>query len=95
MTVAAQTGEPTSTLELYRAALRMHRTEPGLGDGEMTWLESAPGVLAFRRSDRFACVANLSPAPVALPAHEEVLLTSAPLEDGRLPSDATAWIRLV
>ena len=45
--------------------------------------------------DRFACVANLSPAPVALPAHEEVLLTSAPLEDGRLPGDATAWIRLV
>ncbi len=41
MSVAAQTGDPTSTLELYRAALRMHRAEPGLGDGEMTWLDVA------------------------------------------------------
>jgi alpha-glucosidase len=93
--VAAQTGDPSSTLELYRAALRIHRSEPGLGDGEMTWLEAPDGVLAFRRAGRFACVANLSPAPVPLPAHEEVLLASAPLEDGCLPTDATAWIRVV
>jgi alpha-glucosidase len=82
-------------LELYRAALRIHRSEPGLGDGEMTWLEAPDGVLAFRRAGRFACVANLSPAPVPLPAHEEVLLASAPLKDGCLPTDATAWIRVV
>jgi alpha-glucosidase len=95
MSVAAQTGDPSSTLELYRAALRIHRAEPGLGDGSLTWLDAPDGVLAFRRADRFACVANLSPAPVPLPDHEEVLLTSAPLEDGCLPSDATAWLRLV
>jgi alpha-glucosidase len=93
--VAAQTGDPSSTLELYRAALRLHGTEPGLGDGTMTWLESPPGVLAFRREGRFACVTNLSAATVALPAYESVLLSSAPLEDGCLPSDASAWIRLV
>jgi alpha-glucosidase len=95
MSVAAQTGDRSSTLELYRAALRLHRTEPGLGDGTMTWLDAPPGVLAFRRAGGFACVANLSAVAVALPDHEEVLLSSAPLEDGCLPSDAAAWLRLV
>ncbi len=34
---------------------------------------------------------NLSDAPVPLPAGE-VALTSAPLEDGHLPPDTTAWL---
>ncbi len=92
-TVTAQTGDPSSTLELYRAALRLHRAE-GLGDGTMTWLESPPGVLAFSREGGFACVANLSDAPVQLPPHESVLLSSAPVDDGWLPVDASAWLRL-
>lgn len=38
---------------------------------------------------------NLSAEPVALPAHESVLLTSSPLtEDGLLPSDCAVWLRL-
>jgi alpha-glucosidase len=81
-------------LEFYRRALHLRRQEAGLGDAPMTWLDAEPDVLAFARSGGFACVANLSPEPVALPAGAEVLLASAPLVDGALPRDAAVWLRL-
>ena len=39
-------------------------------------------------------VASSTSAPLhaTLPAHADVLLTSVPLEDGQLPSDAAAWL---
>ncbi|MFI5567774.1 alpha-amylase family glycosyl hydrolase [Streptomyces sp. NPDC051740] len=88
--VEAQDGAEGSTLELYRTALRTRRK---LIDGEtLTWAEETPaGVLQFDRGDGWRCVTNLSPDPVSLPAGE-VLLTSAPLEDGRLGPDTTAWL---
>jgi alpha-glucosidase len=91
-TVEAQTGEPESMLELYRSALRLRRSEP-LGDGPLTWLDASPGVLAFARDESFACVVNLSDAPVPLPAHEEILLASGPLEGPHLPPDTAVWLR--
>jgi alpha-glucosidase len=39
------------------------------------------------------CLANLSAEPVELPAGATVLLTSAPLADGMLPPDTSAWLR--
>ena len=42
----------------------------------------------------FACIVNLSDAPVRLPPHEGLLLASAPLEEGMLPRDAAAWLRV-
>jgi alpha-glucosidase len=92
LTVETQTGDPNSMLELYRAALRLRRAEPALGDGPMRWLPSPAGVLAFARGD-LSCVANLSPAPVPLPARTAVLLASGPLDDGLLPPDTAAWLR--
>jgi alpha-glucosidase len=79
-------------LNLYRAALRIRRSEPGLGDGPMTWLTSADDVLAFRRGD-LVNVTNMAPVELALPPHAEILLASADIVDGRLPPDATAWLR--
>jgi alpha-glucosidase len=51
LSVTAQTGDPTSTLELYRAALRLRREHPALADEgkTITWLETEPGLLAFTR----------------------------------------------
>jgi len=92
ITVETQDSRPASMLNLYRAALRVRRSEPGLGDGPMTWLPSHDDVLAFRRGDRFVNVTNLSATDVALPPHDEVLLASADLVDGLLPRDATAWL---
>ncbi|NUS15033.1 MAG: glycoside hydrolase family 13 protein [Streptomyces sp.] len=51
LSVAAQTGDPSSTLEMYRSALELRRRHPALGAGtEVAWLDAPEGVLAFRRS---------------------------------------------
>jgi len=58
----------------------------------MHWQPAPRGVLAFDRGD-LSCVANLSAAPVAMPAHAAVLLASGPLDDGLLPPDTAVWLR--
>jgi alpha-glucosidase len=93
-TVAAETADPTSMLALYKESLHVRRSRPELGDGPMSWLPSAPGVLAFRRGDGFACVVNVSEQPAELPEHSEVLVASTPLADGRLPHDSAAWLAI-
>jgi alpha-glucosidase len=94
LTVAAQRDQADSMLNLYRATLRIRRSEPGLGDGPMTWLPPDSDVLAFRRGDRFVNLTNMSAVDIPLPPHADVLLASAEIVGGRLPSDATAWLRL-
>jgi alpha-glucosidase len=81
-------------LALYRQALRLRRGKPDLADGPITWLEAPAGVLAFGRGPGFACVLNLSAEPVALPAHERILLASSPLSDGLLAPDTAVWLGL-
>ncbi|WP_200936867.1 glycoside hydrolase family 13 protein [Leifsonia sp. Root112D2] len=93
LTVQAQQSDPSSMLWLYREALRVRRREPGLGDGPLTWLHSQPDVLAFSRGDSFLNVTNLSQAPLELPEHLSILLSSSPLNAGLLPPDSTAWLR--
>ncbi|MCX5587127.1 glycoside hydrolase family 13 protein [Streptomyces erythrochromogenes] len=103
LSVAAQTGDPHSTLELYRAALELRRAMPGLGapgagpspdPRGMRWLPSPDGVLLFTRPG-FACTLNTRPDPVELPAPGRPVLSSAPVEtDGRtvrLPPDSCTW----
>ncbi|MFF9028196.1 glycoside hydrolase family 13 protein [Streptomyces iakyrus] len=90
--VEAQTGDPASMLELYRAALRLRRDHPALGDGGMTWLDTPEGVLAFRREPGFVCVVNLSNAPYELPAHTALLLAGGPVEGGVLEPDRAVWL---
>ena len=91
--VQAQRDDSGSMLELYRLLLRRRRELPALGDGTLTWL-SARGsdVLAFAREPEFACAVNLGGVPVELPDHSRVLLTSVPVVDGLLPTDAAAWL---
>jgi alpha-glucosidase len=89
----AQEDRQGSMLSLYREALRIRRDEPGLGDGSLRWLEAPEGVLGFARGSRFACVLNLSDAPVELPHYDHVLLRSAPLDDGLILPDTAVWLR--
>jgi alpha-glucosidase len=91
--VQAQRDDPNSMLELYRRLLRLHRELPALGEGDMHWLSPSGGdVLAFAREPEFACVVNLGSVPTDLPDHSRVLVTSIPLVDSRLPTDAAAWL---
>ncbi|NJP99680.1 glycoside hydrolase family 13 protein [Streptomyces zingiberis] len=51
LSVEAQSGDPASTLELYRSALALRREHPALGAGErIRWLAAPDGVLAFLRT---------------------------------------------
>jgi len=90
--VDVQDGVKGSTLELYRAALRLRR-EHHLGSGTLAWADGyAEGVLAFRNGDLLV-VANTTDGPIALPAGADVLLSSEELPaDGSLPADSTAWL---
>jgi alpha-glucosidase len=90
LTVESQHDDQNSMLTLYRTGLQLRRSL--LGDGTLTWLESAADVLVFQR-ENLTCVVNFTTTPIELPTHEELLLTSIPLDNGNLPPDATAWIR--
>ena len=85
MTVKAQLGDPGSMLELYRSALALRRTVPGLAtDREsLRWLPVGDKVLSFKRGDDFACLVNFGAVPAELPENSTVLLASGPLEPDR------------
>ncbi|AEV87720.1 alpha-glucosidase [Actinoplanes sp. SE50] len=91
-TVAAQTGDPNSMLELYRSAIRLRGEH--LDDPAMTWFDHGDDVLAYHRGADFACLLNLSGAPVRLPEHQTILLASGPLDGDLLPRDTAIWLRL-
>jgi alpha-glucosidase len=91
LTVAAQTGDPASMLELYRAALRIRREHPGFRGETLAWRESPRGVLHFGRSDTIEVMVNVTDREVAAPAGRRLVLSSVPLQDGRLPADAAGW----
>ncbi|MEU8686832.1 DUF3459 domain-containing protein, partial [Streptomyces sp. NPDC048611] len=96
LTVEAQTGDPASTLELYRTALALRRSHPGLGAGDaVEWLDAPDGVLAFRRPGGLVCTVNTTGAPATLPAPGRLLLASRPLDvsggDMVLPADTAVW----
>ncbi|WP_238697723.1 DUF3459 domain-containing protein, partial [Streptomyces sp. E5N91] len=95
LSVEAQTGEPGSTLELYREALAVRRSTADLGAGDaVEWLRAPEGVVAFRRGD-FVCVANTTGESVAVPAHGRVLLASGEITEAageaKVPADTTVW----
>ncbi len=85
---------PESMLSLYRAALRIRAAHPALGDGTLSWVDAPPGVLVIRREPGLLCVVNLSDTPFALPGHEQVLLPSEAMQDGKLATDTAAWLQL-
>ncbi|MFI5792054.1 glycoside hydrolase family 13 protein [Streptomyces sp. NPDC051677] len=95
LSVQAQEGVAGSTLELYRSALRLRRSEPDLGAGEaVEWLKAPEGVLAFRRGE-FVCVANTTGESVRVPAYGRVLLASGEVAEtdgeAKVPGDTTVW----
>ncbi|MGV3713554.1 glycoside hydrolase family 13 protein [Pseudolysinimonas sp.] len=91
--VAAEEADPASMLHLYRAALRIRRDEPALGDGPLEFLDLGLDVLAFRRGDGFVSITNFAGTGLALPAGE-LVLASEEHSPGVLPPDSTAWLRI-
>lgn len=93
--VDRQRGVPGSTLEMYRAALRL-RKELRLGRGDLSWVDDASdetvSFVTETPGGSVAVVTNLGREPVKAPAGE-VLLSSGELEDGQVPTDVTVWVR--
>jgi alpha-glucosidase len=94
LTAAAEADDPDSMLALYRAALRLRHDHQDLPTGRLAWLDLGPDVIAFRRGDGFASVTNFSGGPIDLPSPARTWLASVPVEGGRLPADASAWLQL-
>ncbi|WBB82560.1 glycoside hydrolase family 13 protein [Micromonospora sp. WMMD882] len=86
-----QAGTPGSTYEMYRTVLRLRR-EHDLGRGALRWLASGDEVLHFRTGE-VGVLTNFGAAAVPLPEGAELLHASCPLDDGLVPTDATAWYR--
>ncbi len=89
--VEAQDRDPDSTLNLYRAALKLR---PGLwrDAGEVKWLDTGAGVAAFERGGA-QCWVNTGTESVDLPAGTSVALASWPGVDTVLPPDTAVWLR--
>jgi alpha-glucosidase len=92
--VELQERDTDSTLNLYRRALALRKSEEVLGDGSMEWINTSTSVLAFTRSADFACYVNFG-APIELPKNSQVLISSAPLEGSMIPTDTAVWLRLI
>ena len=84
-----QAGDPASTLELYRAALRLRR-EHLVADASIQWLDAGDDVVAFRRG-HVTCTVNLGTETVELPTGEVLLRSDHDGPTGELPPDTAAW----
>lgn len=90
--VDVEAADPTSTLALYREALRLRHP---LQTGEtLEWIETGrPDVLRFVRPNGWQVVANFGTEPFELGSDAtDVVLASAPLDGALLPGEAAVWI---
>jgi alpha-glucosidase len=88
--VTAQEGDPGSTLNLYRRALRLRRSLLA-GEG-LEWRDTGrPDVLRFARHPGWEVVTNFGTTD--LPLHGgEVLLSSGVMRHDVVPAETTVWI---
>ena len=85
-----QVGDDTSTLELYRSALRTRRELQT--DETIAWVETGrEDVVHFVRPGGWHCVTNFGTEPYALP-DGVVRVASAPVTDGLLPGESSVWL---
>ena len=89
--VAAEDGDPESTLSLYRRALALrHRLQTG---EELEWIETGRAdVLRFARPNGWQAVANFGTEDYPLGADGQVVVSSAPVAGAVLPGATTAWL---
>lgn len=87
--VSAQDGREDSTLEVYRAALRLRRELQT--DEHLEWVATEhPDVLHFVRPGGWHCVTNFGTETVALP-DGVVRVSSRAHAEGELPGETTVW----
>ncbi|WP_020575066.1 alpha-amylase family glycosyl hydrolase [Actinopolymorpha alba] len=96
LSVDEQLRDGDSTLRLYRKAIALRRQlsaarhDSPESAGELRWLPSEPGVLAFTHGD-LACVVNCSDRPIASPIDGELILRSDSDVGEKMPANTAAW----
>ncbi len=88
--VAAEDSRADSTLNLYRSALELRKKS--LTTESLEWVRSKGTVVHFARPNGWHSVTNFSHRSVRLP-EGKVVLSSAPLVDGKLPGNSTVWLQ--
>jgi alpha-glucosidase len=92
LTVEKQLSNTDSPLSFFRRALELRRTRAEFDGIGVEWLPSPDDAMIFRRRDGgLVCALNAGNQPLPLP-DGQVILSSAPLTDGVLPSNAAAWL---
>ncbi len=92
LSVAVEDADTGSTLSLYRSALALRRSHPGLGGEAFSWIDDADDLLHFARAGSFRCVVNLGAEAFGIPAGAAILVRSdGPAAAGPLPCDTAAW----
>jgi alpha-glucosidase len=91
LSVEAQEGAPGSTLELYRAAIRI-RSERLRRDESLVWLDPGAQALAFRRGSGVVCLVNYGDDPIAMP-DGDILLSSEQIDDEKIPGNTAVWLQ--
>ncbi len=91
LSVEAQSGDPDSTLALYKQALLLRRAL-NADDSGVDWIETDdPEVLHFARRNGWHAVVNFSDRPRPLPPGR-VVLASRRLDGPYVPRDTTVWV---
>ena len=75
---------------MYKASLKL-RSELGLGEGSFSWT-SNDAVLSYQNKNVIV-IHNFGAATAELP-EGQLLITSAPLNSGKLPANVTAWVKV-
>jgi alpha-glucosidase len=91
LTVEKQQSDAGSTLSFFRRALELRRERAEFDGIDIDWLTAPRGALVFRRAGGLVCALNAGKRPLTLP-DGELILASARLAAGQLPSDAAAWL---
>ncbi|WP_051080207.1 glycoside hydrolase family 13 protein [Demetria terragena] len=95
LAVDQQTGDETSTLELYRTMLRLRR-ERALAGGSLAMATNTGEVVQVditSAAGTTTVITNLGEGPVEVPEGATVLLASGPLDaKGDVPTDTTVWL---
>jgi alpha-glucosidase len=92
LTVERQLLNADSTLSFFQRAIEIRSSHVEFAGEDIDWLDIAPDALAFaRHGGGLRCVLNTGKRPLPLP-DGEVLLASAPTDDGTLPANAAVWL---
>ena len=70
----------------------MRRELNELHGSSFAWLKAPEGCLAYRRGPNLVVALNAGDAPVELPPGE-ILLSSGPISDDKLPPNTAVWLR--